>query len=389
MSSDIGSTAIKRTKSSKVALMLMAKSKPSNWSTSTLLCLFEEKTGARTVIVATEAAMESLLTCDVGRIYDVLIPGKCVKVASGKQTYGHRISQEVHTKRPLTVDGSLETWSSIFKYSFIDWQLLDQKEAGSVVDIIGRVSTLPERDFTSKIDKVQISVVNGEFTTTLDLLGEEASILFEVGDVILCGGLRVKEYRNVRSLQTSFLTIIEINPQKRDGIPAVPPIDNEPKRKVMRISDTNVCSVAELLSLQQQMEQDAKADKAVIEKNVTVTGTLDSFDVKLFARQSPTVGEENLKICLPVNFKDNTGTIVMTLWDKAGSKLLDMSAERLLAMWEDGVEDEDKQDDLLDILNDRVRIGQVRITATVKVRKYGIKDMKYDVQVNANFLEFV
>jgi len=39
--------------------------------------------------------------------------------------------------------------------------------------------------------------------------------------VVAFAGVRVKEWRNDRTLETSYLTLIEINPTRRQGIPEI------------------------------------------------------------------------------------------------------------------------------------------------------------------------
>ena len=42
-----------------------------------------------------------------------------------------------------------------------------------------------------------------------------------VDDVVAFAGVRVKEWRTDKTLETSYLTLIEINPTRRQGIPEI------------------------------------------------------------------------------------------------------------------------------------------------------------------------
>ena len=45
-------------------------------------------------------------------------------------------------------------------------------------------------------------------------LGEHANLVFAVDDTIVLSGVHVQEWRQERTLETTFLTIVEINPTR-------------------------------------------------------------------------------------------------------------------------------------------------------------------------------
>ena len=383
-------TVIKRNGNTNVALMLMAKDIPTSWSSPTLLALFEEKSGARTIFQLTDEAIETLQLCEEGRIYNVMIQGKAVRLGSGLAKYGQRTTLEVRTKFGLKIELSKESWPSTYKHECIDWNALNQKSNGDYIDIIGRVSKSPERDLTSTMPKLVISLEHGDLTTTVDFLNHHANKLIQKDDVLLLGGILVREYRNVRSLQTAYLTTVKINPGAEANVESVPEIKiNGPKKKAIRINPQNVCTVNALKLMQNEMEQEAQDGKEVTEKIVTITGTLLPFDEDFFTGQAPIFGDEIEKMCLRMHIKDATGTAVIKVWDKASFQLLGMTAPRLRENWEAGVEDTDKQEDVLESLNEHVALREVRIVVNVKIFSFGFKEKRYEAQANVDCLEFV
>jgi len=383
-------TNIKRTGVTNIPLMLMAKDFPKNWTVNTLLALMEEKNGTRTIFQVTDEAIENLKLCEEGRIYDVTIPGKFVRLVSGIAKYGQRTTQEVKTKVELKIELSKEAWPSTYEYKCLDWNALNQQSDGNFIDIIGRVPQNPERDLTSAIPKMIVTLENGDFTTTVDFLSKHANQVIKKDDVILLGGIRVTEFKNVRSLRTSWLTTVEINPEKRPNIPSVQANgDDEPKKKAIRVSQQNVCTVNELKVMESKMELDAQDGNDVKEKIVTVTGELLPFNDVFFTGQAPIVGDDIERMCLRMDIKDATGTTAIKVWDKAAFQLLGMTAPRLREFWETGVEDPDQQEGVLETLNERVALGEVRIVATVKIWSFGFKEAKYEAQANVDYLEFI
>jgi len=210
---------------------------------------------------------------------------------------------------------SNEAWPSKYEYKCIDWSALNQKRDGDVIDMIGRVSKNPERelisiipkmivtlqnaDFTttverdliSTIPKMKVTLENADFTTMVDFLGEQANKLIKINDVILLGGIRVSEFRNVRSLRTSWLTTVDINPATRPNIDPVSELDdNEPKRKAICMTQQNVCTEHDLQLMHGKMEQEAQDGKDVKEQIVTVTRELMPFKDDFFTGQAPIVG---------------------------------------------------------------------------------------------------
>ncbi len=80
-------SAIKRTGKSKCTGMLVSKCKP-KWATEVTLLRFVEENCADAVFKATEAAIPQFDQCELWRIYDVEVPGKCVRRVEALKKYG-------------------------------------------------------------------------------------------------------------------------------------------------------------------------------------------------------------------------------------------------------------------------------------------------------------
>ena len=207
----MAATSIKRTGKSKIELMLVAKGEPTGWTEETIVCVFEEKCGARTVFVATGVAKTAFQACEPTRIYDVEVPGQCVKFVSGFTKWGVRSIQEIRTKFPMQMQLSKAAWPISHQYNCVAWNELNQKVYGVFLDIVGRVGQKPERDLSSSFAKMPVILCNDRQTTTVNFLGSHANLQVNEGDVLVLGGVRLKEYNSERTLQTSFCTCMELH----------------------------------------------------------------------------------------------------------------------------------------------------------------------------------
>ena len=137
------------------------------------------------------------------------------------------------------------------QYALTDWETVNQKTIQDTFDVIGRVSTAPRRDMNSILPKLIVDLMNGDLTLTIHLLGKDATEELRKNDVLAVSSLCVREWQQMRNLQTSFLSIVEKNPRAREGIPEIPELSSEPKRKAMKLSTQQTTSVAQVL---EQME---------------------------------------------------------------------------------------------------------------------------------------
>ena len=105
------------------------------------------------------------------------------------------------------------------------------------LDIYGKVVSEPVKDVNSALQKLTVVLCNDDLTQEVDLLGEHANSRVHVGDIVALGGVRVSKYREQRMLQTTFLTIVEINPTRRPNQAFdINCTEGEPKRKAFKLS---------------------------------------------------------------------------------------------------------------------------------------------------------
>ena len=78
-------------------------------------------------------------------------------------------------------------------------------------------------------------------------LGDKTKQVPGHGDIVVLGGVRVKEWKHQRTLETGFLTVVETNPASRQGLEMIANIgDAEPKRKVLRMTLPDPMRVVEV-----------------------------------------------------------------------------------------------------------------------------------------------
>ena len=109
-------TALKRTGTTQYKAMLAGRAAPVGWSKKTLLLNFVEETGASATFVVTGDALASFEPCELWRVYDMVVPGKCVHVLAGAVKHGVKSLYEVAMRFPCKVSLSMTAWP--FKYAF-------------------------------------------------------------------------------------------------------------------------------------------------------------------------------------------------------------------------------------------------------------------------------
>jgi hypothetical protein len=182
------------------------------------LVWFVEKDGLSTVFVLTDAAAKQFRECECWRIYEMQIAGKCVRINNTTTKYGVKHTQEVSLKFPCTLELSKQAWPVNIQYELLSWDSLNQQEPDTFVDPHGKVFGKPILDASSTLRKLVVTLANGNLKQDVAFLGEHASLALKIGDVVVLGGARIQKYREQRSIQTAYLTIVEINPASRGNI---------------------------------------------------------------------------------------------------------------------------------------------------------------------------
>ena len=278
-------TAFKRVGKSNVTVMLTAKDSPKGWGSETLLCRFMEENGAETPFILQDGAMESFAHCEVGQLYDLEINGNCVKARQGPNKFGMPTLVEVRVKFPSKVKVSAATWSAAPVYKFAKWESLQEKESGEFVDIVGRVSETYKPEHAGSLQKMEVGFVFGDQELCVEFLGRHADVALRESDVVVLRGAVVKEWRNSRSVQTSHLTVITVNPASCESIPAVPELEEDgPKKKMMR-STLKTVEVGKLKEMMTALENDGPPTDIgapPVGQDICVRGRLQEFTDAFF-----------------------------------------------------------------------------------------------------------
>ena len=255
------------------------------------------------------------------------------------------------------------------------------------LDIYGKVVSEPVKDVNSALQKLTVVLCNDDLTQEVDLLGEHANSRVHVGDIVALGGVRVSKYREQRMLQTTFLTVVEINPTRRPNQAFdINCTAGEPKRKALKLSFPATKTVLHVQELKAGILQDPPTVLPPAQE-VTLVGHLQKLSQEFFDADVPIIeGNKKELMCWQTNLRDSTGSVQVKVWDKACYQLFAVTASGFRDLWEKGVEDVTTQEEVLDQLNTYLD-QKVSCCCTVVARKYGKDGSLLDVQINVNNLE--
>jgi hypothetical protein len=381
-------SSLKRTGVSSYIAMVVTKSTPLNWNAETLLIRFVDNSGTSTVFVISGDALPIFKKLEQWRIYELQIPGKCVRQKNSMLTFGIRNTQEVVMKFQCKVVVAKESWPFVFPYQFHSWSSLNQVETGVFIDICGQVFSKPTLDASSSLSKLTVVLCNADLTEEVYFLGEQAHTRVNIGDVVALGGVRLSTYREQRMLQTSFLTVIEINPSTRhDEAFTIECSENEPKRKAIKMSFPATKTVNQVQQLVATTLENLQTGLSPPVLEFTLVGHLKKMTSSFFAADVPIVEAASKELmCWQATFSDSTGCLQVKVWDKACNHLFLVTAYGLRNLWEKGIDDPDQQNEVLKQLNNHLE-NKVTCFCSVVGRKYGKNDSLFNVQININNLE--
>jgi hypothetical protein len=381
----MANTAFKRVGMNKVSAMLVAKDSPTGWNDETLLCRFMESNGAETAFILTQEALTAFQNCEIGRIYDLEINGSCVKPYQGMSKFGVPACQEIRARLHCKIQLSKSAWPAKPQYNFIEWETLNQKQNGDFVDILGRVTETPALDPISKLSKMTVPLTNGTQNLPVDFLGSHSNIPLQKNDIVIVRTAVIKEWRQTRTLQTTYLSVIEVNPVSSDSIPKIDALDNdEPKQKALRMTPQTVFTIAQVMDVMSTMENDANE----LVRDICMRGSLTQLTNSFFDGDAPIiqVSEGKEKMCLTAEVGDATGNVIVKLWDFACYDIFHVTAPKLKDFWEKGVEDEEEKATVLEELNKSMDV-EFRLFGTIKLWKFGFKEVNHKAQININSVE--
>ena len=338
--------------------MLVVKVAPSNWKKETLFMHFVEDNGASTVFTVYDQALQEFSKCELYRIYDMNIPGKCVHQCHGKQQHAVPSVYEVKLRFPCGLKLSQIAWPLRFPYEFQSWDNLNQIEApGSCVDVLGQVLEAPIKDIGGKLHKLVVKLGNADMQLEVEFLGHHADGTFAKGTKLAVSGVRIKEWNKSRTLQTSFLSVIEQNPRIEDNIlkRCYDTPEEGPKRKAIRMTPKTIFTVSEAKQLCEKMQEDVVNDsKPNDPQEFVFKCQIVPFTTDFFEKDAPIIETKNGEVmCLKTVVEDATGHLFVKLWDKPCYDYLHLTADKLRELWEKGNDHAEQQDTILETLHAR------------------------------------
>ncbi len=368
--------------------MLVSKCKP-KWKTKEVMLLrFVEENGADAVFRVTDGAISIFEQCELGRIYDLEVQGKCVHRVEALKLYGVNSNVAVDLQYHSKIGLSGAAWPLTFRYRPVDWLTLNQLDVDSVVDLVGVVLDKPVLDLQSTLSKLRVPMGNAGYQQDLYLLGEHANMTIKKGNVLALAGVRVREYRSQRSLQTSLLTLVEVNPVHREGLPAVEEHDEDsPRKKAMRLSNRNTMSVAEVMRLSERVLTAAQQSCSTSDQEFVIVGFLGKLTAAFFDDDAPIVGDDaKEKICWRTSLADASGTVDVRVWGRAAFDLFGLTATGLRERWDKGNDDPAETESILKDMNANLE-SQFECACNMSIWSWGIKEVKHRVDINVNAVD--
>ena len=389
MASSDSLTSLRRVGSNEYSAMLVASGKPANWSNETLLLRFVEKNGASTPFFLTGEALQQFKKCEQWCIYDITVPGKCVKTSSGVSKYGVNSAYEVVLKLACSkLEKSQKAWTFRFPYTFVEWSNLQQSTDNTYVDIIGQVLEKPVLDANSVLPKKIVLLGNQNLTQEVHFLGDHSHLRLKARDNVSLAGVKIHKWQDQRTIQTTYLSVIEINPTPTENL-ILPEIcdDDAPKRKAMRFTPSAMVSIEDVKKMQEQAVNDFQQSSSKDNTNFSMVCKIAAFDTSFFTKDLPVVDvKEKEVMCISTSVQDQTGTLTVKLWDRACYELFKVTASELRELWEQGINDLSSQNDILQTLNQNLD-SECECACSLSTWQRGFKDVKVEVNINVNAVE--
>ena len=376
-------SSLSRTQKVMFTGMLTAATEP-NWSEPAYLLRFTEQQGTNTMFVVNKDAIKSFKALEVDRIYTFEVPGRCVKSNQKGVKFGVNGPFDVKMQYPVEIKVAQVAWPLKLQYNPTPFGHLNQLEDGTFIDIYGEVIAVSKIDMNEKLPKCVWTLQNGDFSQEIHALGRAARKEVKNGDKIAGKGLIIRSWRGARTLETSHLTIIEVNPRENDALVFEEETTDGPKTKAIKVTSLSPITVASCKQLGANLLQDETATKP--EATCALVARINPLTDKFFKDDSPTFGEEGkLKSCLNCFVHDSTGTLDnVKLWDRAAYEIMRLNGDELHELWKEGVENEDKQEEIINKINVFFK-EEVLFSCSVAVYTYTIgQEVRKKLQYNIN-----
>jgi len=367
--------------------LLMMKAKPVKWNEATLLMRFVNAAGGSIMFQFTKEAAVGMDVLEKGRVYNIDVPGSCVKSVSGLTKYGIPSRVEVRAVRALPFSIAQQGFPPCAKYRFLDWEEINQQPDGSFVDVAGIVHGAPRFNYNAQIKKLIVELANGDMKQSVICLGDQADNEFKEGDKVVFGGLKLSKWKEQRALETTVYTMTEINPSQREGLDIVNNMSkvDSPRRKVLKLNFPARCTIQQARQLTDNLLTKAPTEDT---EEFSIEARFTQFDDTFFESDPPLYGNEGAeKMGWKTSMVDASGTIVLKVWDEPCYTVWQITAAKFRERFEAGVLQESQRTRILEELNEP--LGKIyRCACKAQIWTSG-SDRKpiHTVQIDVNMLE--
>ena len=379
-------STLKRFGSNDFCGMVISKAAPSNWSKPTLLLRMLEKNGSSVAFIVTGGAYDAFSQCELGRIYELKFPGTCVKNSKGVSRFGVNSAVEVFLAFPVSMKLASTSFPRLFPYNFVPYSDLNQKADGDFVDILGEVSEIPELDANASLPSLKITLVNGNHDVQVTLLAEHSGTRIVKGDVVAFSGLKITQWNEKRSLQSTFLSVIDVNPADRSDMDfTIARADGSRKRKAFTLGQNMIpITVAKAVEESNELLRQQDTANAISSKSFLIHAQVKPLTAAFFDEDVPiTETTKGDIMCYKTEITDKSGNVAVKLWNDACYSLFGVTSSRLQQLWEEGVEHENRRTHVLEILN-RNTSNNVALLCKAEVwTPYGAKSAVVNINVNS------
>lgn len=369
-------------------VLVVAKRVMENWNPATTLlrmCYEDDNDSAELIISCVDEAKNSLDSMQVRKSYTIQIPGACVKKGKLSERFGLESSMEASLKFKVQWSACAKDLSGALMYNCTALKELDDKKPEEWVDICGIVRDFRLEDQSSLAKKV-ITIVQESFHEKAFLLGPHAEIVVNKGDKLSMKGCQIKEWNCERTLQTSFLTVVEVN-STNESLPRLPSsLDDTPTKKACKTTAGPVQTCSELKEVLSKMYEQASKDLNDIPKDHTciVVAALEDVADAIFDGDAIFYGPNHSKFRFTTSLVDAEARLEkVTIWDGAVRDILHVDGETLQGLWESCEQGDSQKRAFIDKLNSH-NGAQFRLTCVLRVNLWGEKKDKVQVQVSVN-----
>jgi hypothetical protein len=375
----------------EIEVKVLVKSSQPQWNQVQLRLAWSD--GSEMACVAYDKAVASMDKLEIDRIYNMTVPGSCVKAVKDTRKAGMNSAQDIRINKPIRWSLSKARWETKVELHPIEISAAQEQEVGDVFDIVGYVLEQEEPDPTATIQKRKIVVgaVSDSCLNTipLELLGRSATLACTVGACIGAKGVTLSEWKGERKVSTKHLSWVVFDPASSIvSRPTRPSIESpSPMKKCLPMVSGESISVEMLQKEMEQMREEFERFKASdmkakcpTEKRCEVEITFDSVDISLFDKNVVLKTSPPMLLLLG-SMSDKTGSLSpVKIWTTALCVLLKCTPSAFVARWKKmGVEAEKKS-----LVSDLNTAFESQWECAVGITLWEKNDRSVEPQVNVN-----